>query len=354
MEEKIERIIIPDKLLGDKEEVSIRPSRFDEFIGQTNIIESLKISIDACIKSREPLDHILLSGPPGLGKTTIAHILAKEMNKNIISTSGPILKAGDLLGILTDLKKGDILFIDEVHRLNKITEEILYPAMEDFTIDVILKQGDSSKAIKYNLEHFTIIGATTKAGLLSAPFRDRFGMSVRLNLYSVDELVKVLNRSAVIMRIPLNNDGAVEIARRGRGTPRIVNRLLRRVREFAISKDIKEIGKEITNDALLLLRIDKYGLDELDRKILKVIIEDFSGGPVGVKTIAISVGEEIRTIEDVYEPYLIQIGFLKRTSQGRETTSKAKKHLKESRKIFMKLDQRIEELKRLTEKNILK
>ncbi len=351
MEKEIERIIIPDKLLGDKEEVSIRPSRFDEFIGQTNIVESLKISIDACIKARESLDHILLSGPPGLGKTTIAHILAKEMNKNIISTSGPILKAGDLLGILSDLKKGDILFVDEIHRLNKTTEEILYPAMEDFTIDVILKQGDSSKAIKYNLEHFTLIGATTKSGLLSAPFRDRFGISVRLNLYSIDELVKVLNRSATIMGIPLNNDGAVEIARRGRGTPRIVNRLLRRVREFAISKNIKEIGKEITNDTLLLLRIDKYGLDDLDRKILSVIIEDFSGGPVGAKTIAISIGEEVRTIEDVYEPYLIQIGFLKRTFQGRETTAKARKHLKEVKKIFNKLDQRMKELRLLTESN---
>jgi len=351
MEENIERIIIPDKLLCDKEEFSIRPSRFDEFIGQTNIVESLKVSIDACIKSREPLDHTLLSGPPGLGKTTISHILAKEMNKNIISTYGPILKAGDLLGILSNLKKGDILFVDEVHRLNKTTEEILYPAMEDFTIDVILRQGDSSKTIKYNLVHFTLIGATTKSGLLSAPFRDRFCIFVRLNLYSENELVKVLNMSATIMGIPLNNDGAIEIARRCRGTPRIANRLLRRVREFAISKDIKEIDKKIADDTLLLLRIDKYGLDDLDRKILSVIIENFGGGPVGIKTIAISVGEDVRTIEDVYEPYLVYIGFLKRTSQGRETTGKTRKHLKETKKIFKKLDQRMEEIKLLIESN---
>ena len=278
----------------------------------------------------EPLDHILLSGLPGLGKTTIANILAKEMNTNIVTISGPILKAEDLLGILSDLKKGNIFFIDEIHRLNKESEEILYSAMEDYTIDFIL----NSKVIKHSLEHFTLIGATTKAGLLSGPLRDRFGVSVRLNLYSIDELVKILNRSAVILRIPINSDGAIEIAMRSRGTPRIANRLLRRVREFAISKGKKEISKEVVNDSLFLLRIDKYGLDDLDRKILSVIIEDFSGGPVGVKTIAISVGEEVRTIEDVYEPYLIQIGFLKRTLHGRETTSKARIHLEESKKYF--------------------
>lgn len=339
--ERVERIIVPERLQNDREEISVRPSIFDDFIGQTNVKDVLKISIDACIKTEQALDHILLSGPPGLGKTTIANILAKEMNSNIITTSGPVLKAGDLLDILTELKKGDILFIDEIHRLNKITEEVLYPAMEDFIIDVVIKKKDGgSKPVKYNLNRFTLVGATTKAGLLGAPFRDRFGMSLRLNFYSIDELVKILYRSASILRMPLNSDGAVEIARRSRGTPRIANRLLRRVKEFAVSKGINEISKDVTNGALLMLRIDKFGLDDLDRKILEVIIEHFGGGPVGIKTIAVSIGEEVRTIEDVYEPYLIQLGFLKRTFQGRETTPKARKHLKEIKKIkiFKRLD----------------
>ena len=338
---KVERLVIPNKLIIDRDEISIRPCYFEEFVGQIRIKEYLGISIDACKKTGDILDHILLSGPPGLGKTTIANILSKEMGSNIVTTSGPVLKAGDVLDILTELKRGDILFVDEIHRLNSVTEEILYPAMEDYSIDVVVKKNNHSRTLKYGLEKFTLVGATTKAGLLSAPFRDRFGMTATLDLYSIDELVKILYRSASIIRMPLNNDGAVEIAKRSRGTPRIANRLLRRVRDFAISRCVNEISKEICNGALLLQRIDKFGLDEIDRRILATIIENFSGGPVGIKTIAISVGESIETVEDVYEPYLIRSGFLKRTAQGREVTSKARKHLKEAKKIFAKLEPRI-------------
>jgi Holliday junction DNA helicase RuvB len=326
-----ERIITPASLNEDKENITIRPNRLDDFIGQHALKESLKIFIEASKKRREPLDHILFSGPPGLGKTTLAHIIAREMGSNIKSTSGPILeKPGDLAAILTGLKKGDVLFIDEIHRLNSVIEEILYPAMEDFEIDVMIGEGPSARSIRLTLEKFTLIGATTRVGLLGSPFRDRFGFISRLNLYSVQELVEVVSRSATILHIPITEDGSNEIAKRSRGTPRIANRMLRRVWDFALVKVDGKITRNVADSALNMLGIDRLGLDELDRKIIGIISHDFGGGPVGAKTIAISAGEEVRTIEEVYEPYLIQIGFIKRTPQGRETTEAAKEHLKKS------------------------
>ncbi|KAF5421471.1 MAG: holliday junction DNA helicase RuvB [Candidatus Methanocomedens sp.] len=323
-----ERIISPTDLDHEQEDTTIRPIRLDEFIGQSVIKESIKIAIEASKKRGEPLDHILFSGPPGLGKTTLAHIIANEMGVSIKSTSGPILeKPGDLAAILTSLKRGDVLFIDEIHRMNSIIEEVLYPAMEDLEIDVMIGEGASARSIKLNLEHFTLIGATTKIGLLSSPLRDRFGITFRLNHYTIDELVEVVHRSASILRIPITPGGTIEIAKRGRGTPRIVNRLLRRARDFAVVRADGTINQDVADDALTMLGIDKLGLDELDRRILTVIADDFEGGPVGLKTIAISVGEEVRTIEDVYEPYLIQVGFIQRTPQGRKTTLAGKEHL---------------------------
>ncbi len=331
-----ERIISPDPLQEEGDDPTIRPDRLEEFVGQVQVKESLKIALEAAQKRGEPLDHILFSGPPGLGKTTLAHIIAHEMGVEIRSTTGPVLeKPGDIAALLTPLKRGDILFIDEIHRINPVVEEVLYPAMEDFFIDVMIGEGPSARSIKLNLEHFTLIGATTKQGLLGAPFRDRFGIVSRLDLYSPAELVRIAKRSSSILKIPVTPEGAEEIAKRSRGTPRIVNRLLRRVRDYAIVRGDGTITREIAEQALAMLQIDKLGLDELDRRILSVIASDFDGGPVGVKTIAISVGEEVRTIEDVYEPYLIQIGFIKRTPQGREVTSAAKKHLNTPQKTLV-------------------
>jgi len=331
-----DRIISPEPLMEERDDLTIRPARLDEFVGQVQVKETLKIAIEAAQKRDEPLDHLLFSGPPGLGKTTLAHIIAHEMGADIRATTGPVLeKPGDIAALLTPLKRGDILFIDEIHRINPVVEEVLYPAMEDFFIDVMIGEGPSARSIKLNLEHFTLIGATTKQGLLGAPFRDRFGILSRLDLYSFGELVKIVLRSASILKIPITTDGADEIAKRSRGTPRIVNRLLRRVRDFAIVKGDGTITREITATALQMMQIDELGLDELDRRILSVIANDFNGGPVGVKTIAISVGEEVRTIEDVYEPYLIQVGFLKRTPQGREVTPAAKKHLNNPQKTLL-------------------
>jgi Holliday junction DNA helicase RuvB len=322
------RIISPDPLEDEGDDLSIRPERLDEFVGQEQVREYLKIAIEAAQKRREPIDHILFSGPPGLGKTTLAHIIAREMGAGIRATTGPVLeKPGDIAALLTPLQRGDILFIDEIHRINPVVEEVLYPAMEDFFIDVMIGEGPSARSIKLNLEHFTLIGATTKQGLLGAPFRDRFGITCRLDLYAPADLVRIVTRSASILKILVMPDGAEEIAKRGRGTPRIVNRLLRRVWDYATVKGDGTITREIAQSALAMLQIDALGLDELDRRILSVIADDFDGGPVGVKTIAISVGEEVRTIEDVYEPYLIQIGFVKRTPQGREVTAAAKRHL---------------------------
>jgi Holliday junction DNA helicase RuvB len=331
-----ERIISPNPVTDDSEDLTIRPARLEEFVGQVQIKDALKIAIEAAQKRGEPLDHILFSGPPGLGKTTLAHIIAREMGADIRATTGPVLeKPGDIAALLTPLKCGDILFIDEIHRINPVVEEVLYPAMEDFFIDVMIGEGPSARSIKLNLEHFTLIGATTKQGLLGAPFRDRFGIISRLDLYSPDELVRIVTRSASILKIPITPEGAEEIARRSRGTPRIVNRLLRRVRDYATVKGDGTITREITVHALQMMQIDELGLDELDRRILSVIANDFNGGPVGAKTIAISVGEEVRTIEDVYEPFLIQIGFLKRTPQGREVTPAAKKHLNNPQKTLL-------------------
>jgi Holliday junction DNA helicase RuvB len=331
-----ERIISPRPLTEEADDLTIRPARLDEFVGQVQVKETLKIAIEAAKKRGEPLDHLLFSGPPGLGKTTLAHIIAHEMGADIRATTGPVLeKPGDIAALLTPLKTGDILFIDEIHRINPVVEEMLYPAMEDFFIDVMIGEGPSARSIKLNLEHFTLIGATTKQGLLGSPFRDRFGILSRLDLYSTGELVKIVTRSASILKIPITGDGAEEIAKRSRGTPRIVNRLLRRVRDFAIVKGDGTITREITSNALAMMQIDELGLDELDRRILSIIARDFDGGPVGVKTIAISVGEEVRTIEDVYEPYLIQIGFIKRTPQGREVTPAAKKHLNNPQKTLV-------------------
>jgi len=331
-----ERVITPAPLAEEADDPSIRPGRLAEFVGQEQVRESLQIAIGASRKRDEPIDHILFSGPPGLGKTTLAHIIARERGADIRTTTGPVLeKPGDIAALLTPLKRGDILFIDEIHRVSPVVEEVLYPAMEDFFIDVMIGEGPSARSIKLDLEQFTLIGATTKQGLLGAPFRDRFGIISRLDLYSSEDLARIATRSASILKIPITPEGAFEIATRSRGTPRIVNRLLRRVRDYATVKGDGTITREIANDALSMLRIDEIGLDDLDRRILPVVANDFNGGPVGVKTIAISVGEEVRTIEDVYEPFLIQIGFLKRTPQGREVTPAAKKHLNNPQKTLI-------------------
>ena len=323
-----ERVTSSDLLHNEEDDPKIRPRTFDEFIGQPRARETLAIAIAAAKKRGDALDHILFSGPPGLGKTTLAHIVAREMGVSIRSTSGPVLeRPGDLAAQLTALNRGDILFIDEIHRLNPVVEEILYPAMEDCSIDVMIGEGPGARAVQLPLEEFTLIGATTKVGLLGSPLRDRFGFVFRLNLYDTDDLLRIVQRSARVMKTPITDDGAIEIARRSRGTPRIANRLLRRVRDYALVRADGRIDGSIADAALTMLGVDRLGLDELDRRILRVIGEDFGGGPVGVRTIAISVGEEVRTVEEVYEPYLIQIGFIKRTPQGREITEAARRHI---------------------------
>jgi Holliday junction DNA helicase RuvB len=327
-EEPEDRLTTTDVLSDEAEDTTIRPATFGEFIGQDGVKETLRIAIDATKQRGEPLDHILFSGPPGLGKTTLAHLIAREMNAQIHTTSGPILeKPGDMAAMLTLLGRGDVLFIDEIHRLPRVIEEILYPAMEDFRIEVMIGEGPSARSITLTLEHFTLVGATTRVGLLGSPFRDRFGLALRLNLYTPEDLSAVVRRSAGIMQIPITPEGCHEIARRSRGTPRISNRLLRRVRDYATVRGDGKIDGDVADRALTMLGIDPLGLDDLDRRILRVIADDFRGGPVGLKTIAISVGEDVRTIEEVYEPYLIQVGFLKRTAQGRESTSAASEHL---------------------------
>ena len=325
------RFVSPVNNEDDQDEPSVRPGLLAEFIGQDSIKDALTVAITSARKRNKSLDHILFSGPPGLGKTTLAHIIAQEMNSHIETTSGPVLdRPGDLAALLTPLKDRDFLFIDEIHRLSPVIEEILYPAMEDYTIDLLIGEGPSARTIQLPLERFTLIGATTRLGLLGSPFRDRFGIILRLDLYDPSELMVIVTRSAGILGIPITPEGAAEIASRSRGTPRIANRLLKRAYDYAIVRGTGSIDQNIANTALFALGVDQKGLDILDRRILEVIANDFDGGPVGLKTISISVGEEPRTIEDVYEPYLIRIGFLKRTPQGRMITSAARDHLGET------------------------
>jgi Holliday junction DNA helicase RuvB len=308
-------------------ELSLRPQRLAEFIGQQKVKESLRIYIDAAIARREPLDHALFYGPPGLGKTTLAELIAREMGVNIRTTSGPALeKPGDLVGTLTNLREGDILFIDEIHRLRPIIEEFLYPAMEDYKIDIRLSEGPKAQTITMPIERFTLIGATTRFGMLTPPMRARFGIIERLNYYPAEDLEHIVRRSAEVMRVDVEAHGATEIARRSRGTPRVANRLLRRVRDFAQVKADGRITREVASNALMMLDVDEFGLDDMDARVLKTIIEKFDGGPVGLSTIGAAIGEDVSTIEEVYEPYLVQNGFLQRTPRGRVATPQAYRH----------------------------
>lgn len=325
-----ERIVSPEMegQVEERLENTLRPKTLDEYIGQNKVKENMKIYIEAAQKRGEALDHVLLYGAPGLGKTTLSNIISNEMNSNIKITSGPAIeKPGDLASLLTNLSEFDVLFIDEIHRLSKSVEEILYPALEDYTLDIMIGKGPSSRAIRLELPKFTLIGATTKAGALSTPLRDRFGIVHRLELYSIEDLITIVKRSSRILKVEIKEDAAEEIARRARGTPRIANRLLKRVRDYAIVLGDGDITLKITKHALNQLEIDELGLDEIDRKILETMIVQYGGRAVGIEALAVSVGEEIDTIEDVYEPYLIQIGFIARTLRGRKALPPAYKHL---------------------------
>ena len=323
-----EPIVAKTFLSEDANEGSLRPHTLAEYIGQEKAKQNLSIFIEAARRRTESLDHVLLHGPPGLGKTTLAGIIAQEMGVNIRITSGPAIeKPGDLAALLTNLSENDILFVDEIHRLNRAVEEILYPAMEDYAIDIIIGKGPSANSIRLDLPKFTLIGATTRAGSLSAPLRDRFGVTLRLELYTPEELREIVTRSAGILDVAIEPDGAMEIARRSRGTPRIANRMLRRVRDFAQVMADGVITKDVADKALLALEVDALGLDNVDRRMLRAIIENYGGGPVGLDTLAATIGEESVTLEDVYEPYLMQLGFLTRTPRGRCVTRKAYEHL---------------------------
>lgn len=323
------RIVTPN-FTEDEHEVegSLRPKKLDEYIGQDKVKHKMKIFIDAAKMRKEALDHVLLYGPPGLGKTTLSNIIANELGVNIKITSGPAIeRPGDLAAILTNLTENDVLFIDEIHRLSRSVEEVLYPSMEDYALDIIIGKGPSARSVRIDLPKFTLIGATTRAGLLTSPLRDRFGVICKLELYTVENLKTIVIRSAEILKIPIVEDAAIEIARRSRGTPRIVNRLLKRVRDYAQVIGDGKITLELAQKALELLEVDRLGLDGVDRKILTTIIEKFDGGPVGLDTLSASTGEEKNTIEDVYEPFLLQLGFINRTPRGRVVTKKAYEHL---------------------------
>ncbi len=323
------RVVSPEfSGADDDSEITLRPKTLDEYIGQSKAKENLNIYIKAAKMRNESLDHVLLYGPPGLGKTTLSGIIAKEMGVNFRVTSGPAIeKQGDLVAILTNLNEGDVLFIDEIHRLPRNVEEILYPAMEDFSLDIIIGKGPSARSIRLDVPHFTLVGATTRSGQLSAPLRDRFGVLLRLDLYTPEELAEIIKRSARILEIPIDDEGALEIASRSRGTPRIANRLLKRVRDIAQIQFDGAITEEVSRTALARFEIDELGLDDFDRRMLSTIINVYGGGPVGLDTLAAAIGEESITLEDVYEPYLMQIGFLTRTPRGRCATSLAYAHL---------------------------